>query len=180
MGKADPKSPHNDAALEHSLKALSYAPTFPRIYYEIGQTYLNKKDYLQAAAAFQSSIDLNDTVGVSYWYLAAVKMAQGDTTTGLKLIDIALAKGYQLSENDYLLLGNIYIQRNDIAHIITIYEGLVKVAPTNARYHASLAVAYSKVNRIDEAVAEARVAAEVDPSFLPDAKAFVESLGRTW
>ena len=53
-------------------------------------------------------------------------------------------------------------------------------SPQKAQYHASLAAVYSKVGRIDEAVKEAKIAAQLDPAFTADAKAFVQSLGRVW
>lgn len=180
LGKDDPKSPYNDIALQHSQKALSYAPTFVRTYFEIGQAYLNKKDYPNAEAAFQKAVDLNPDVGLSYWYLAAVYMQAGNTDKGLELADQAVAHGYGLSENDYLNLASIYIKKNDIPHILTTYEGLVRVNPNKADYHATLAVAYARVNRIDEAVVQAHLAAQLDPNFEKDAMTFVKQLGRQW
>lgn len=180
LGKEDSKSPYNDEALKHSLKALSYSPTFVRTYYEVGQGYLNKKDYTDAIAQFQKAVDLNPEVGISYWYLGAVEMQAGQPEKALADMDMAINKGYALSENDYLTLASTYIKRNDFPHLVTIYEGLVSLQPTNPQYIASLAVAYSKVGRIDDAVAQARRAAQVDPSFAPEAQKFVQSLGRQW
>ncbi len=180
LGKSDPKSPYNDESLRHSFKALSYAETFVRTYYEVGQGYLNKKDYANAQIAFQKAIDLNPDVGVSYWYLGSVQMQSGQIDKALVNIDMAIKKGYILSENDYLNVANIYVKKNDFQHLITIYESLVKIKPTSAQYMASLAVVYSKVGRIDDAVRLARLAAQTDPNFEPEAIRFVQSLGRTW
>jgi len=180
LGKSDPKSPYNDIALQHSEKALSYSPTFVRTYFEIGQAYLNKNDMVKAEATFQKAVDLNPEAGISWWYLAAVEMQEGKVDQALQLVDKAIATGYQLSENDYLTLASTYIKRSDFPHLVSVYQGLVKVSPSNPSYHASLAVAYSKVGRIDDAVAQAHAAVAADPSYEPQAKAFVQSLGRTW
>lgn len=180
LGKSDPKSPYNDESLEHSLKALSYAETFVRTYYEIGQGYLNKKYYENAKAAFQKAIDLNPDVGVSYWYLGSVEMQTGQVDKALANMGIAIKKGYVLSENDYLNLASIYVKKNDFQNLIIVYESLIKLKPDNAQYVASLAVVYSKVGRIDDAVRMARLAAQMDSNFEPEAIRFVQSLGRTW
>jgi len=180
LGKSEPESPYNDESLKHSLKALSYAETFVRTYYEIGQGYLNKKDYQNAQIAFQKAIDLNPDVGVSYWYLGSVQMQSNQIEKALVNIDMAIKKGYILSENDYLNVANIYVKKNDFQHLITIYEGLLKLKPTSAQYMASLSVVYSKVGRIDDAVRLARLAAQTDPNFEPEAIRFVQSLGRQW
>ncbi len=180
LGKSDPNSPYNDEALKHSTKALSYSPTFVRTYYEVGQAYLNKKDYPKAEVAFQKAVDLNPDVGISYWYLGAVEMQAGETDKALVNMDEAIKKGYTLAENDYLNLANIYIKRNDFQHLVTVYEGLVKLVPNSPQYHASLAAAYASVGRIDDAIAQAHITAQIDPSFEADAKLFVQKLGRTW
>jgi tetratricopeptide (TPR) repeat protein len=180
LGKSDPNSPYNNEALKHSFKALSYSPTFVRTYYEIGQGYLNKKDYPKAEIYFQKAVDLNPTVGISYWYLGAVEMQAGQTDKALADMGSAIKYGYTLSENDYLNLADAYIKRNDFTRLVDVYEGLVKLVPDNAKYHASLATAYAKIGRIDDAVAQARLTVQIDPNFLADAKKFVESLGRQW
>ncbi|OGN27698.1 MAG: hypothetical protein A2941_01785 [Candidatus Yanofskybacteria bacterium RIFCSPLOWO2_01_FULL_49_17] len=180
LGKNDPKSPYNDEALKHSQKALEYSATFVRTYYEIGQAYINKKDYANAEAAFQKAVDLNPNVGLSHWYLGVVKMQEGKVDSALESMNQAILEGYALSEKDYLNIASVYVDRNDLPHLVVVYEGLVRTVPNNAQYRASLAVVYSKLGRIDEAVAQARMAVQVDPNFGPQAKAFVESLGRKW
>jgi tetratricopeptide (TPR) repeat protein len=180
LGKSDPKSPYNDEALRHSLKALTYSETFVRTYYEVGQGYLNKKDYQNAQIAFQKAVDLNPEVGTSYWYLGMVEIQMGQVGEALANMDMAIKYGYALNEKDYLNLASIYVQKNDFSHLVTIYEGLTRLKPTSAQYMASLAVVYAKVGRIDDAVAEARLAAKTDATFEPEAKRFVESLGRVW
>lgn len=180
LGKSDPKSPYNDEAMRHALKALSYSPTFVRTYYEVGQVYLNKKDYPNAILQFEKAIELNPKVGISYWYLGAVEMQYGQVEKALAHMTDAIDHGYSVTESDYLSLAGTYIKRNDFPHLVRAYEGLVKINPKNPQYLASLAVAYSKVGRIDEAVVAARLAAQVDPSFELDARRFVEQLGRVW
>jgi len=180
LGKSDPASLHNDEALKHAMKALSYSQTFVRTYYEVGQVYLNKKDYPKAIAAFQKAVDLNPTVGTSYWYLGAVEMQAGQTTKAVANMQKAMDLGYVLTENDNINLATVYLAQNDIQHLVTVYENLVKLQPTKAKYAASLAAAYARVGRIDDAVRLARLAAQIDPNFESEARIFVQQLGRQW
>jgi len=180
LGKESSKSPHNDEALRNSLEALKISPTFVRTYYEVAQAYLNKGDYAKAIEYFKKAAELNPDVGLSYWYWGITEMQIGNTQRGLELIEMAQNKGYGFDENDLLKLVNVYIKLNDYKKLAEIHEKLVAVAPQNVQYHVSLAVVYSKIGRIDEAVKEARIAAQLDPSFTADAKAFVQSLGRVW
>ncbi|HYU64986.1 MAG TPA: O-antigen ligase family protein [Candidatus Paceibacterota bacterium] len=178
LGKDNPKSPYNDIALDYSLKALKISPTFVRTYYEVGQAYLNKNDYADAIAYFRKAAELNPNVGISYWYWGITEYESGNKQTGLELINMALDKGASLAESDYIRLVNIYAPLNNIPKLVQLYENLVTIAPQKAQYRASLAVAYAKAGRIDDAIESARMAVKLDPSFLKDAQAFARSLGR--
>lgn len=180
LGQSDPKSPYNDIALQYSQKALDISPTFVRTYFEVAQAYLNKKDYDNAIVAFKKAVDLNPKVGIAYWYWGATELERGNIDQGLVLVNDAMDRGYYPDEAGFNKLLSIYVARNDFVKVVAIYEKLVASYPTKAQYHASLAAAYVKVGKIDEAVAQARVATQLDPSFEPQARAFVESLGRTW
>jgi tetratricopeptide (TPR) repeat protein/O-antigen ligase len=178
LGKSDPASPYNDIALENSMKALEISPTFVRTYYEVAQAYLNKKDYANAIKYFGEAVRLNPEVGMSHWYLGATYLETGETQKGLAAIDEALRAGYTLSESDYLRLINLYLKQGNFAKISELYEFLIKIKPNNPQYHASLAVAYANLGKIDQAVNEARKAAVLDKNFENEARIFIKSLGR--
>jgi tetratricopeptide (TPR) repeat protein len=180
LGKNDPKSPYNDEALKNSMKALEISPAFVRTYYEIAQAYLNKKDYDNAVKYFEEAVKLNPDVGLSHWYLGATYLEIGETQKGLAVLDEAMKVGYSFSESDYLRLITIYLKFNNFAKISELYEALIKINPDKPQYHASLAVAYAKIGKIDEAVNEARAAAQLDKTFENEAKMFIESLGRKY
>ncbi|OGN16240.1 MAG: hypothetical protein A3C88_02535 [Candidatus Yanofskybacteria bacterium RIFCSPHIGHO2_02_FULL_50_12] len=179
LGKDDPKSPHNDLALEHSKKALELSPAFIRTYYEVAQAYLNKKDSKNAIKFFQLAVDLNPDAGVSYGYLGAAKIDSGDMS-GIQDLEKALASKYPYSprETDYQILLNAYIKTNDYSRIAWIFEILIERNPNNPQYYASLAAAYANLGRIEDAARMARMAVKVDPSFEPDARAFLKSIGK--
>lgn len=59
------------------------------------------------------------------------------------------------------------------------YEGLIQYDPS-AQNHASLAVVYADMGKIDQAVEQAKIAAQLEPGFEPEARQFVSELGRKW
>ncbi len=179
LGKDNPESPYNDAALGYSMKALELSPTFVRTYYEIAQAYLNKKDYSNAIKYFQEAADLNPEAGISHAYLGAAKIESGDLG-GVEDLERAVDAKYPYypREVDFQRLINAYLKTNDFVRIAWIYEQLIRINPDEPQYYASLASAYSNLGRIDDAVAMARKAVQVDPSFKPDAEVFLRSLGR--
>jgi tetratricopeptide (TPR) repeat protein len=178
LGKDNPNSPYNDEALKNSMKALEISPTFVRTYYEVAQAYLNKKDYNNAIKYFNEAIKLNPEVGLSYWYLGVTYLEAGEFEKGFSVVEEAKKVGYVLTESDYRYLIDAYLKLGNFAKIVEIYELLIKIKPQNPQYHASLAVAYAKIGKIDEAVSEAKKAVALDKNFEKDARAFVESLGR--
>ena len=179
LGKDDPKSFHNDAALEYSMKALEISPAFVRTYYEVAQAYLNKKDYSRAVEYFQRAADLNPDAGISYAYLGAAKIENGDLN-GAEDLEKALSSKnpYSPREVDFQRLINAYLKTNNFERIAWVYEQMIKVNPNEPQYYASLATSYANIGRIDDAAAMARKAAEIDPSFQADADVFLKSLGR--
>ena len=179
LGKGDPVSEYNDQALELSLQALKISPTFVRAYYELGQAYLNKRDLGKAAEVFKKATELNPEVGLSAWYWGVVEMERGNTNLGLDIIEKTLsAKLYAPAEGDLAKLVNVYFEKGDFSKLVWIYEMLIKANPTNPQYRASLAVAYSRIGRLDDAAIQAKKAAELDPKFETEAKAFLQSIGR--
>lgn len=180
LGTNDPSSPYNDEALKYSLEALNIAPKFVRTYYEVAQAYLNKGQIDKAVEYFQKAVDLQPNVGVSYWYWGMSLVQAGKTTEGLKIIQTSYDHGYIPDETDLIKLVNVYFKLNDYKGLANTFEKLIKVAPDNPQYHAELAAVYAKLGRIDDAVFQAHEAARVDSSYEPDARAFVQSLGRQW
>jgi tetratricopeptide (TPR) repeat protein len=178
LGKEDPKSPYNDAALLNSMKALEISPTFVRTYYEIGQAYLNKKDNTTAAKYFQKAIALNPEVGLSYWYLGMTIVDEGNLAKGMPLLRDAVDKSGSIGEGDFLRLVPPLLKANDYTNLVWMYEQLTKLKPKNATYFASLAFAYAKIGKIDEAVTAARQTVLIDSKYMKEAQAFVRSLGR--
>jgi len=176
LGKGNPNSPYNDEALKYSLEALDISPTFVRTYFEVAQAYLNKNDYNKAIEYFKKAVDLNPDVKLSHWYLGITEIQAGNVRRGLEIIE---QSRYQpTDEADIIRLLNIYVKIKELDKVTPLYEKLVQLKPNNPNYRASLAAAYAREGRIDEAVAQAQEAVRLDPSFRAEAEAFVRGLGR--
>lgn len=178
LGKNDPAAVYNDESLKYSMEALKISPTFVRTYYEIAQAYLNKKDFVKAVEYFKQAAELNPLVGLSYWYWGIAEFENKNIREAADIISKALDRGYQLSENDANRAVVIFLRVNNQKRLAYVFQRLVALKPSVPQYHASLAVAYANIGQIDEAVAEARMAAKISSEFEAEARRFVESLGR--
>lgn len=175
LGRGDPSSEFNDAALDNSLAALEIAPTFVRGYFEVSQAYLNQKNYSKAIEYFQTAYDLHPEASISAWYLGMAYVDSGEVQKGLNIID---QSGHSFNAQQSLRMINLYVTLNRFDKVVELYENIVISNPTNPQFYASLAVAYARVGRIDDAVNTALKAAQIDPDFAGEAQAFLRSLGR--
>ena len=179
LGKDDYQSVYNNRALDYSMKALELSPTFIRTYFEIAQAYLNKNDFPKAIDYFRQAVALNPDTGISYWYLGSARVQSGDLGGVEDLERATTAKNkHALTEPDYLRLINSYLEIKNFARVAELYEKIIKKNPDNPQHFASLATAYAKLGRIDDAVKASRQAVKIDPSFESDARIFLKSLGR--
>lgn len=175
LGKDNPQSPHNDKALESAFASLKLAPQYVRTFFEIGQAYLNKKDYANAEKYFLQARALSPGPTGSVWYLGMFYVARGEVRRG---VDLIYESGYYfLSDRGQLLrMIELHIELKEFQKMIPLYINLINIDPTNGQYYASLAVAYAKVGDYQRAIATAQLAAKIDPSLTAEAEAFIRSL----
>jgi tetratricopeptide (TPR) repeat protein/O-antigen ligase len=173
LGKNDPSSFHNDKAVEESLAALEISPTFVRSYFEVAQAYINKKDYDTAIGYFEEAHELQPDVAVTSWYLGMTYIEMGQVQKGLKFLEDA---GMSYNATQLLKMIDVYVGQKNYPKVVELYEKVVRQNPDNPQFHASLAVAYAQVGRIDQAVAAAQKAAELDPSFAAESQAFIDAI----
>ncbi len=182
LGESSTTSPYNDQALQYSTQALTISPTFVRTYYEIGQEYLNKRDFPNAFTAFKKAADLNPNVGLSWWYAGVVDVQIGRVTEGLQYISKALDLGYRLSETDALRLVDAYLKVGDLKSVAQLYAQLTQASPTNTTYWSQLAAAYLQLGQPADAIRVTREALAANPNdaqFRAAATQFLQRLGAT-
>lgn len=189
LGKGDSRSPYNDLALKASNNALAISPTFVRTYYEVAQAYLNKADLQNAYLWFDKARALQPDVAVTYWYLGSVRYqiaAAKQDPSGIKeaaqFYATALGKGYALTENDAQKLVNIFLQLDNMNGVVVVFQNLTASFPAKSEYWSSLATAYVKVGRVQDAILAARKVIELssnDADMKAEAERFIRALGGT-
>ena len=182
LGKDDPGSEYNDTALVHAKRALELSPTFIRAYYETGQIYINKKEPQKAIEEFKKAVALQPDVGVSYWYWGTIEAERGNLDEAAAVFEKAFTAVYPYlaSDSELTKIAGLYVDRKNFNMLAKIYEKLMSSQVDNPQSHATLSYVYAQLGRIDEAVAQARKAVQLDASYETEARAFVQSLGREW
>jgi tetratricopeptide (TPR) repeat protein len=165
---------------EESIKrALDLNRNNPRIWYELGQTYLSMAEYQESYEAFKKALDLNPKVATSWWFVGATAYQVEKYEEAVYSVEKAMELGYgsyKNSINDLMRLVNIYEKVNNVPKVIEYYELAVAEQPTNAQLYASLAAAYAKIGDYDKARIAALKAAEINSDFKEEAEQFINSL----
>ncbi len=189
LGKGDPASPHNNTALDYSMRALEISPTFVRTYYEVAQAYLNKQDFAKAYEWFGKAAELNPDVPITRWYMALVLIQQGQLANdnalirrGLEEAAVALQMGYPMTESDVQKLVAAYVRLGDFESVANIYLRLLSSFPDRSLYWEQLVAVYLRMGNSDlaikairQALAQPGVAA--DQAFQKKAQNTLKELG---
>lgn len=155
------------------VEAVDISPVKQPIVFELAQLYALAGQFDRAVEilhpAWKGAPDYRDA-GVHLWVLAVV----GKNREIQEEVKSVLWE--RLGEPDLFRLGETYRRVEDYAGALPVYEKLVEISPTNAKYRATLAALFAHAGRNDEARHQAREAARLDPSFEGEAAAFLQSL----
>jgi Flp pilus assembly protein TadD len=120
------------ASLADFQQAVSIAPRFYEVYYQIGMAYLTLGTRDEAEKSFRKSVEVsNNKYGEPVIGLASLLIDTGDVTQGEQM----LRHGLELSPNDWYghyQLGRILLNQNKIAEALKSAEQARSLAPNAA------------------------------------------------
>lgn len=156
------------------LEALRISPTKQMMYYELAQIYVMAGQFDKAIKTLEeaSLLEPKDYQPIINIIIVAAASQKLDVVkeTSLKL-------NWKIIDQEALLrLGTVYLNLRDYNNAKKVYETLVYDFPKKAEYHSKLSAILAELNEIDEAIGHAKIAAELDASFAPEAEQFIEIL----
>lgn len=158
-------------------EALQLSPKRQEI--SIGQTKMEMVagDYKNAADYSKKCIALNSDLGGCYWYLALSEIYLKNNDGAKKNTQIAIDKGYDVNSRASLSeLSDAYGSLLDYKNLIIVYEKLIKINPSFAQYHSSLAFFYKELGEYAKARQEALRVLELSPESKQNVDAFLRTL----
>jgi len=175
----DPDTKNNllKQANNYFNEALQLSPKRQEI--SIGQTKMEMVtgDYKNATDYSKKCIALNSDLGGCYWYLALSEIYLKNNDGAKKNTQIAIDKGYDVNSRASLSeLSDAYGSLLDYKNLIIVYEKLIKINPSFAQYHSSLAFFYKELGEYAKARQEALRVLELSPESKQNIDEFLRTL----
>src|ERR1700684_788804 len=142
---------------------------------QMGDLYMARKQYVEAAQTFKHLSDLNPTNAVYLNKLGIALHQQEALTLAMRYYERALKANpkYADAENN---IGTIWYQRKKYGKAIRAYEKAIKINDDMAVLYSNLGYAYFGDKKYEESIAAFRIALQKDPQFFEHNSAKTGSL----
>lgn len=140
-----------EGAIEDLKLFQKINPKAKGIDYEIGRIMLVSNDTIGAVKMMEKSIAKDSTMDMSYKLLAHIAELRGDVDEALNQLNI-LKRINPQSENLYVELAKLHIDKNDTTAASEALEQAIKYAPRNPYAYGAKAFLLMQQNKQDEAI----------------------------
>jgi tetratricopeptide (TPR) repeat protein len=153
VGQADAEAFRFDNAIDEFTLAVHAAPQEPGLHEELGDAYWASYKLQQADDAYAAEIQIDPGNTAALYKLGSLRVTRNDATSGLPLLQRALADGPQLSDAHYYLGKAEAMLGNDEAAIEQFKLATVDKNAEELRIMSwyQLAMLYRKEHRAPEA-----------------------------
>ncbi len=134
-------------------------------YSDKGDDFLARQEYVDAANAYQLSVQSDDTSESVYYNLgiALGKLGRIDEATNAYTQALKIAPDYAEVHNN---LGNLLLRKRDLEGAATHFKEVTKINPRFAAGYNNLGITLDQQSRYDEAAAQFLKAIELEPKYL--------------
>ncbi|MFC1807323.1 tetratricopeptide repeat protein [Candidatus Omnitrophota bacterium] len=145
-------------------RTLKYSPDSARVYYNLANTYKEKRELKKAHDFYKKSIDLEPNFSESYNNLGNVYNMVGSYNQAIDVYKKAIEVRPDFVDA-YNNLGIVYniIGKNDKA--ISSYRKAIEIDPEYAYAYNGLGIAYAVTNDNERAIVAYKKAIELDPGY---------------
>ena len=154
-----------DLAVSYMNRAISRGYVQNDSYELLGTAYTQLGDYDKGIACFLKALDAQQsdilllTIGQTYY-----QMKQTGEAVDYLLRTLNKTEDKAIEEKARLLLGEIYLDRNELFKAEEQYSALTQLDPQSADAHFFLGEVYAKMNDPVKARSEWRAAFQIDPT----------------
>jgi tetratricopeptide (TPR) repeat protein len=133
--------------------------------YSSGKQQLYLGNFRGAASLFEKAVELDDGFAMAHEYLGVAYENLGDNDrAGAESAKAAQLAGRVTVREREKILGDYALFKSDYTKAISHYQVLASLLPQDPAVHLNLAECYINQFRFDAAIAEAKKAADLEPS----------------
>jgi tetratricopeptide (TPR) repeat protein len=146
-----------DEAISSLSRCLALKPKLRGANLFLGIAYYRKNDYGSAITALKRETANDPANAKAFMWLGVAELAKGDSVAATAVLD----KAAQLKPNDVDILYH-----RGRAHMLVSnasYEDMYKADPNSWRVHQVLAQSFAEADRLDDAIAECKLAIQAKP-----------------
>ncbi len=147
-----------DDAVASLSRSVALKPTLRGANLFLGIAYYRKNDYSKAIAALTHATQMEASNAEAFMWLGVSQLAKGDAFSASASLD----KASQLKPGDVDILYH-----RGRAHMLVSkasYEEMYKADPNSWRVHQVLSQSFAEADRLDDAIAECRLAIDAKPT----------------
>lgn len=157
-------------------QAQILSPKRQQIFIEWTKHHLVSQNYQNAKEKAGICIDLNPELGDCYWFLGISEIFLGNKNEGEAALKKAEERGYPvLSLSALNQLAEAHTSANNYQELVRVYMELIKIKPSDFRYHATLAFLYRNLGSFERAREEARRVLELSPESREEVEEFLKT-----
>ncbi len=175
----DGNKEHLANAIGHLERAVELSPGRIQMYLVLGESYVLADESEKAIEILEQAASLEPDFSGTYYYLGRAFLTNGELD---KAYDAIVNKGFiergYWPENNTIafVLAEELANAGEYGKMVTTYEHLARFEYRNPRVFSALATAYVLGDRLVDAITAAQKAAVLDPSFAPEAAAFIQAI----
>lgn len=173
---------------ENLLEAIRMSPGKQPSYFMLAELYLKTNQTELALEVMQRATALAPNYLQAQLNLAVMAILGGghDALAEQAILEVierrkTISRFYDVGEaaRDSLVIGGAYLQVSKFSQALEFYKRASELQPENAQYHAYLADVYTRLGDKQNAIAEAREAARLNPGeYGTAAEAFIKQLSQ--
>lgn len=158
-------------------KAEALSPRHQEIFEEWAKVYFAFGDWQKMKEKSEKCFYLNKKSRFCNWYLGLAEILLGNKEPGQKYLQEADELGYPVETQESLSqLAIVYTKTQDIKELVPIYESLIKLAPENIQYKATLAFIYKELGQYKKARELALEILKLNPEMKDEINEFLLTL----
>ncbi len=162
-----------DQAIVYLTKAVEYSPKKPTMYFELGTSYLGKRDYQKAFEIFEKGYNLEPRFQDADVVYTIGAMYAGKVDIAKKML---VSLGPKAISDDRI--ARTFLDLKDYDTVIRIINTRIQNDPTNPQHKLTLAGVYAAIGQKQQAIVIIQDLIKNYPDFKTQGESYIKELSR--